>query len=78
MKKDYWIKKAEKGWAAQKIGASKAAVIVKTQKEAENWARSSLMNSGGGELITTGRDGKIRSKDTINAPDKHPPYDREH
>jgi len=41
-------------------------------------AREMLKNQGGGELITKGRDGKIRSKDTI-APgnDPNPPKDKE-
>jgi hypothetical protein len=38
-----------------------------------------LFRSGGGELKVMGRDGKIRSKDTI-APgnDPNPPKDKEH
>jgi hypothetical protein len=38
-----------------------------------------LHNQGGGELTTMGRDGRIRSKDTI-APgnDPNPPKDQEH
>jgi hypothetical protein len=37
-----------------------------------------LRNSGGGELTTHGRDGKIRSKDTIGGNDPMPPRDTEH
>ncbi len=38
-----------------------------------------LGNSGGGELITKGRNGKIRSKDTIKpGNDPNPPKDKEH
>lgn len=50
-----------------------------TQHEAVQAAREMLHNQGGGELITQGLDGRIRSKDTI-APghDPNPPKDREH
>jgi hypothetical protein len=42
-------------------------------------ARTNLTNQGGGELITKGRDGKIRSKDTITpGNDPNPPRDTEH
>ena len=36
-----------------------------------------LKNQGGGELITKGLDGKIRSKDTIASKDLFPPKDTE-
>ena len=41
--------------------------------------RENLTNQGGGELTIMGRDGQIRSKDTI-APgrDPNPPKDKEH
>ena len=38
-----------------------------------------LRNAGGGERVTKGTDGKIRSKDTIPpARDPNPPRDKEH
>lgn len=66
-------------WANKKNSASRASTVHETQKEAQTKAKEMLQNSGGGELITNGRDGKIRSKDTI-APgnDPHPPTDTEH
>lgn len=67
------------GWANKKLGADKPASVHPTQREAERAARETLQRQGGGELITQGRDGQIRSKDTI-APgnDPNPPKDREH
>ena len=66
-------------WANKKLDADKAGSLHDTQAVAEKAARAMLKNSGGGELITKGRDGKIRSKDTIPpAPDKCPPRDKEH
>lgn len=69
---------AEGNWVNKRHGADKAASIHRTQKEAEEAARAMLRNSGGGELNTHGRDGKIRSKDTIGKKDPFPPRDREH
>jgi len=66
-------------WVNKKVGADRAASVHRTQEQAEQTARDMLHRSGGGELITNGRDGRIRSKDTI-APgrDSCPPRDREH
>lgn len=66
-------------WINKKVSADRASSIHDTQKEADEAARDNLKNQGGGELITKGLDGKIRSKDTI-APgnDPNPPRDREH
>lgn len=72
-------KRSDGTWANKRNDAGKASSIHKTQKDAEQAARTMLNNQGGGELTTKGRDGKIRSKDTI-APgnDPIPPRDKEH
>ena len=50
-----------------------------TQAEAIASGRERLINSGGGELTVMGRDGRIRSKDTLGGGnDPMPPRDREH
>ena len=72
------FRNADGKWANKRHGAGKAASLHDTQKEAEDAAREMLRNSGGGELNTHGRDGKIRSKDTIAKPDPNPPKDSEH
>ena len=66
-------------WVNKRNDADRASSLHDTQKEAEQTAREQLANQGGGELITKGLDGKIRSKDTI-APgnDPNPPKDKEH
>lgn len=66
-------------WVNKRNDASRAASTHSTQAEAESIAREMLTNQGGGELITKGRNGRIRSKDTI-APgnDPYPPRDKEH
>lgn len=79
-KQDRTVYRTEEGkWADKRNSASKAAGIYGTQKEAWDASRERLHRSGGGELTVKGRDGKIRSKDTI-APgnDPNPPKDKEH
>ena len=67
------------GWDVKKPGASRSSAHLGTQRDADKRAAEILHNAGGGERITHGRGGQIRSKDTI-APgnDPHPPRDREH
>ncbi|HDK27043.1 MAG TPA: DUF2188 domain-containing protein [Candidatus Atribacteria bacterium] len=66
-------------WVNKRNDRDNASNLHNTQREAEKAAREMLKNQGGGELITKGLNGKIRSKDTI-APgnDPHPPEDKEH
>jgi len=73
------FKRNDGNWVNKRTSSDKASSLHNTQKEAENTAREMLKNSGGGELITKGLDGKIRSKDTIPpAKDPFPPKDKEH
>lgn len=69
----------EGGWDVLAPKAKRASAHERTQAEADRRAAQILRNQGGGERITQGRNGKIRSKDTI-APgrDPNPPRDREH
>lgn len=79
-KKDRIVYRDKDGdWVNKRTDADRASSKHDTQKAAEDAARGMLKKSGGGELTTKGRDGKIRSKDTI-APgnDPNPPKDREH
>ncbi len=66
-------------WVNRRNGADRASSVHDRQSEAIAAARGMLTNQGGGELTTMGRDGRIRSKDTI-APgnDPNPPRDTEH
>ena len=66
-------------WANKRNDADRASSLHGTQRDADRSAREMLRNQGGGEVTTIGRDGRIRSKDTI-APgnDPFPPRDREH
>ncbi len=78
--RDRTISKRPDGqWANERHDANKASSLHRTQKEAEQAGRGMLKNQGGGELITKGLDGKIRSKDTIPpGNDPNPPKDTEH
>jgi hypothetical protein len=66
-------------WVVRKPGAERASARLDTQREADKRAADILRNVGGGERVTHGVDGRIRSKDTI-APghDPNPPKDKEH
>jgi hypothetical protein len=77
---DRFVHRNEDGdWVNKRNDAAKASSVHKTQGAAIEAARQMLHNQGGGELTVQGRDGQIRSKDTI-APgnDPNPPKDREH
>jgi len=65
-------------WANKRNDASRPTTVHDTQKEAAKAARTLLSKQGGGELSIKGRNGQIRSKDTI-APgnDPCPPRDKE-
>lgn len=65
-------------WANKRHDADRTSSLHRTQAEAARAAREMLRKQGGGEVTTVGRDGRIRSKDTI-APgrDPFPPRDKE-
>ena len=60
------------GWDVKKPGASRASSHHDTQADAQHAGRGYLHNEGGGELITQGRNGRIRDKDTV--PHGHDPF----
>jgi hypothetical protein len=66
-------------WENKKNSNKQASSVHSTQAGAVNAAKSMLKNQGGGELAIKGKDGKIRSKDTIPpGNDPCPPRDKEH
>ena len=66
-------------WVNKRNDADRVSSLHILQSEAVNTARKNLHNQGGGELTIKGRDGKIRSKDTIPpGNDPCPPLDKEH
>lgn len=66
-------------WINKRIDSDRASSRHDKQDDAIDAAAEMLRNQGGGELIIKGRDGLIRSKDTISpGSDPNPPKDREH
>ena len=73
------FKKEDGSWVNKRNDATRASGVHDTQREANAAARANLQEQGGGELTTMGRDGRIRSKDTISpGRDPYPPKDKEH
>lgn len=76
---NYHVSRHPKGWKYQRERAQKASGIADTQREAEALAKQLAANSGGGEVIIHGHDGRIRDSDTIApARDPNPPEDKVH
>ena len=65
-------------WANKRNDAGKPSSVHNTQQDAIDSAKIMLNNQGGGELTIMGKNGKIRSKDTIPpGNDPCPPKDKE-
>lgn len=60
----------EGGWDVTGAG-KRASAHTDTQKQAIDRAKTIVGNQGGGEVSISGRDGKIRAKDTV-APGNDP------
>jgi hypothetical protein len=76
-KKDRFVSPRPNGWADQRVGSERATRIYPTQQEAIDAARSTLRQTGGGELNIQGEDRRIRQKDTVPpARDPFPPHDK--
>lgn len=72
-------RRSDEKWANKRNDGRRASSIHDTQREAIEAAREMLEKQGGGELTTKGRDGRIRSKDTIPpGRDPNPPKELEH
>ena len=72
------FRRSDQKWANKRDGAKRATSLHEKQSDAAAAAKQNLLKSGGGELKIKGRDGKIRSKDTIGKSDPNPPIDKEH
>jgi uncharacterized protein YdaT len=64
------------GWAVKKEGNSRATSIHDTQKEAQQ-AAIPIAKQGHTEVVTHGRDGRIRDSDSYGN-DPNPPKDTKH
>jgi len=65
------------GWDVKAPNAERASAHLDTQAQGVDRAREIVHNSGGGEIVIHGRDGRVRDSDTV-APghDPNPPRDR--
>ena len=78
-RRDVVPSKSGTGWDVTKPGREKPVSRHRKQSTADQAAGRDLRRTGGGERVTHGRDGKIRSKDTIPpGRDPNPPKDTEH
>lgn len=76
MGKNQWVSPRGDKWAVHGEGNQRDTKQFATQREAISYARSIAINQKS-ELITQGRNGKIRSKDSYGN-DPCPPIDTEH
>lgn len=78
-KKDRFVVRHGDDWAVKKPGAERASSVHRTQGEAEQAAKETVRNLGGGEVRIQDRHGRWRDSDTV-APgnDPNPPRDKKH
>jgi hypothetical protein len=73
------VRKTDDGWTAKRAGGERSSILGSGDPGGRRRAAKDLARrTGGVEVITTGRDGNIRSSDTIAKGDPNPPRDREH
>lgn len=75
-KRDIHVVPRDEGWARIKEGASKDGSVHRTQKEAQAAARTQAIRERV-EVVTHGKDGKIRDSDSYGN-DPFPPRDKKH
>ncbi|HEU4907120.1 MAG TPA: DUF2188 domain-containing protein [Solirubrobacterales bacterium] len=63
MTKSVHIIQKDGGWAISREGGTEKEYA--TKREAVEAGRDLLRSSGGGEIVTHGRDGRIRDSDTV-------------
>ncbi len=76
MKKNQHVVPHQGRWAVRGEGNSRVTSTYGTQRQAENAARE-IARRERSEVVTHGRDGKIRDKDSYGN-DPYPPRDRKH
>jgi len=76
-KNDRYVVRHPEGWAVKKPGAERASSVHSRQSDAEQAAKQTVSDLGGGEVRIQGRDARWRDSDTV-APgnDPYPPRDK--
>ena len=76
---DRYVTKHPKGWAVKAPGSERASSVHGRQRDAEQAAKQTVRNLGGGEVRIQGRDGRWRDSDTVPpGNDPNPPRDKKH
>lgn len=76
---DRYVTRHPRGWAVKAPWGVRASSVHSTQRDAEQAARQTVRNLGGGEVRIQGRDGRWRDSDTVPpGNDPNPPRDRKH
>lgn len=71
------VKNPDGGWDVKAPDSQRASAHTATQADAQARARQIVHNLGGSEVVTHGRDGRIRDSDTILlGNDPFPPRDK--
>lgn len=78
-KNDRFVVKQGQDWAVKKAGVATPESVHHKQSTAEQQAKQTVRQLGGGEVRIQGRDAKWRDSDTV-APkrDPFPPRDKKH
>lgn len=78
-KNDRYVVKHGNDWAVKKGGVATPESIHRKQSTAEQQAKATVRDLGGGEVLIQGRDARWRDSDTV-APgrDPFPPRDKKH
>ena len=75
-KKDIHVVPHSEGWATKKEGATRAGVVVDTQREAIERAREQAKRENV-EVVIHRKDGTVRDSDSYGR-DPNPPKDKKH
>jgi hypothetical protein len=74
-----YVTKHPMGWALKAPSSERASSVHSTQHEADQAAKQTVRNLGGGEVRIQGRDGRWRDSDTVPpGNDPNPPRDKKH
>lgn len=78
-KNDRFVVRSGDGWAVKRGCVAQPESVHRTQGAAEQRAKATVRDLGGGEVRIQGRDGRWRDSDTV-APgnDPFPPRDKKH
>jgi Uncharacterized protein conserved in bacteria (DUF2188) len=78
-KNDRFVVRRGDDWAVKKGGTARPESVHRRQSRAEEAAKKTVSDLGGGEVRIQGRDGRWRDSDTVPpGNDSFPPRDKKH